>query len=180
MQKKKKKNYKNPLKSVCACVCVLEHVCVWRMTENVCQYISDISESKMRMTFPTLAAFILTKPTLTHRYTTASALPVGLCQTQRRSFCEPWHPGEELPVYKALVLPLQCKRHKLRSADRLHKAKWLSGIQHQRWYPASRKSCMLDIKTEKQASAHKETLIWNSFLAYSYDFKNIFVSQQSH
>lgn len=81
---------------------------------------------------------------------------------------------------KHLFFPLQCKRHKPRSADRLHRADWLSAIQHQRWYPASRKSCMFDIKTEKQASAHKENLIWNSFLAYSYDLKNISVSQQSH
>lgn len=55
--------------------------------------------------FPTLAAFISPKPSPVHRYTTAQDLPVGLWQTPRRSFHEPWHPGEELPVCRAVVLP---------------------------------------------------------------------------
>lgn len=60
--------------------------------------------------FPTLAAFISPKPSPMHKYTSAQDLPVGLWQTPRRSFHEPWHPGEELPVCNALVLPTPVRK----------------------------------------------------------------------
>lgn len=45
---------------------------------------------------------------------------------------------------KRLFFPLQCKRHKPRSADQLQEAHWWPGIQQQWRNPASRKSGMFD------------------------------------
>lgn len=86
--------------------------CLYWITAFVCQYTSNISKSKRQMTFPTLAAFISPKPSPMHKYTSAQDLPVGLRQTPRRSFHEPWHPGEEPLFAKQLFFPLQCEKGK--------------------------------------------------------------------